>query len=52
MSLAWQAGRLPGWCLSVLAAPASAQWNGHVATLGEAQILCRSFDSSLCVGRA
>jgi hypothetical protein len=38
-----------GWCLSLLAASASAQWNGHVATLSEAQLVCRNFDSSSCV---
>ena len=35
-------------CLGALAAPASAQWSGHVATLGEARLVCRNLESTSC----
>ncbi|MGF6637284.1 hypothetical protein OKW39_004500 [Paraburkholderia sp. MM6662-R1] len=49
MRLSWRTGVLVIGCQGVLAAPASAQWNGHLATLSEAQLVCRNFDSSSCI---
>lgn len=49
MRLSWRTGLFVIWCQSALAAPASAQWNGHVATLSEAQLVCRNLDSPSCI---